>query len=57
MAEVIGVRFKQVGKVYYFDPAGVQVQKVESGSPAELFDHPQQDRTKEFLQKVLTHTE
>ena len=30
---------------------------VESGSPAELFDHPQQDRTKEFLQKVLTHTE
>ena len=30
MAEVIGVRFKQVGKVYYFDPAGVQVQKEDS---------------------------
>lgn len=22
MAEVIGVRFKEVGKVYYFDPLG-----------------------------------
>ena len=22
MAEVIGVRFKEVGKVYYFDPIG-----------------------------------
>ena len=30
MAEVICVRFKQVGKVYYFDPAGVQVQKEDS---------------------------
>ena len=27
MAEVIGVRFKNVGKVYYFDPAGVQMPK------------------------------
>lgn len=27
MAEVIGIRFKQVGKVYYFDPAGIQVKK------------------------------
>ena len=27
MAEVIGVRFKQVGKVYYFDPADIQVNK------------------------------
>lgn len=25
MAEVIGVRFKRVGKVYYFDPCGVNV--------------------------------
>lgn len=30
MAEIIGVRFKQVGKVYYFDPAGIQVQKGDS---------------------------
>ncbi|WP_147383045.1 amino acid ABC transporter ATP-binding protein [Propionibacterium australiense] len=30
---------------------------VEAGSPAELFDNPQQDRTREFLQKVLSHTE
>ncbi|MDF2567226.1 MAG: yaaT [Oscillospiraceae bacterium] len=28
MAEVIGVRFKNVGKVYFFDPAGI---KAESG--------------------------
>ncbi len=27
MAEVIGVRFKSVGKVYYFDPAGLAFQK------------------------------
>lgn len=26
MTEVIGIRFKQVGKVYYFDPAGKQLQ-------------------------------
>ena len=28
MAEVIGVRFKEVGKVYYFDPQG---NKLRSG--------------------------
>ena len=27
MSEVIGVKFKEVGKVYYFDPAGNTVQK------------------------------
>ncbi|MCI8554744.1 MAG: stage 0 sporulation family protein [Clostridiales bacterium] len=27
MAEIIGVRFKNVGKVYYFDPAGHQMEK------------------------------
>lgn len=27
MAEVIGVRFKEVGKVYYFDPNGIQMKK------------------------------
>lgn len=26
MAEVIGIRFKNVGKVYYFDPVGIQAQ-------------------------------
>lgn len=30
MAEVIGIRFKQVGKVYYFDPDGIQVIQGES---------------------------
>ena len=27
MAEVIGVKFKEVGKVYFFDPAGHKIQK------------------------------
>ena len=27
MANIIGVRFKRVGKVYFFDPDGKQVQK------------------------------
>ena len=27
MTEVIGVRFKKVGKVYYFDPNGIQVRE------------------------------
>lgn len=27
MAEVIGVRFNEVGKVYYFDPNGIQMKK------------------------------
>ena len=31
MAEVIGVRFKNTGKVYYFDPQG---QRLEKGSMA-----------------------
>ena len=29
MAEVIGVRFKEVGKVYYFDPDGQTLKKGE----------------------------
>lgn len=27
MAEVVGIRFKEVGKVYYFDPDGLQLKK------------------------------
>lgn len=30
MTEVIGVRFKKVGKVYYFDPNGISVSKGEN---------------------------
>ena len=26
MAEVVGIRFKRAGKVYYFDPAGIELQ-------------------------------
>ncbi len=29
MAEVIGVRFKEIGKIYYFDPDGKQIKKGE----------------------------
>ncbi|MDL2288898.1 stage 0 sporulation family protein [Oscillospiraceae bacterium OttesenSCG-928-F05] len=41
MTEVIGVRFKSAGKVYYFDPAGVRVEKgaavvVETSRGTEL---------------------
>ena len=27
MAQVVGIRFKDVGKVYYFDPDGMQFKK------------------------------
>ena len=27
MTEVVGVRFKKVGKVYYFDPCGLDIKK------------------------------
>lgn len=30
MAEVVGVRFKEVGKVYYFDPNGIDCKKGEN---------------------------
>jgi len=30
MAEIVGVRFKQVGKIYYFDPDGKQIEQGES---------------------------
>ena len=29
MAFVIGVRFREVGKIYYFDPDGIELQKGE----------------------------
>jgi len=27
MANIIGVRFKKPGKIYFFDPGGIQVEK------------------------------
>ena len=41
MTEVVGVRFKRAGKVYYFDPAGIEVNVgewvvVETGRGLEL---------------------
>ncbi|MBV1779822.1 amino acid ABC transporter ATP-binding protein [Paeniglutamicibacter sp. ABSL32-1] len=41
---------KEIGDRVVFMDAGVVC---ESGPPAELFGNPQQDRTKEFLSKVL----
>ena len=29
MTEVVGIKFKSGGKMYYFDPAGIQVKKGE----------------------------
>ena len=29
MAQVIGVRFKQVGKIYYFDPVDIEFESGE----------------------------
>jgi len=26
MAEIVGVRFRKVGKIYYFDPAGIELE-------------------------------
>ena len=26
MSEVVGVRFKRAGRVYYFDPAGIELE-------------------------------
>ena len=30
-------------------------QIVETGTPDEFFEHPQTDRAKDFLSKILTH--
>ena len=26
MAEIVGIRFKKIGKLYYFDPAGIELE-------------------------------
>ncbi|MCH8339578.1 MAG: amino acid ABC transporter ATP-binding protein, partial [Chloroflexi bacterium] len=38
-------------RMFFFDEGLV----VESGTPAEIFDRPQEDRTKLFLSQILTH--
>ena len=38
-------------RMYFFD----QGQIVESGTPAEIFQNPQEDRTKLFLSQILSH--
>ena len=36
-------------RVLFIDGGGI----LEQGTPAEIFEHPQQERTKSFLSKVL----
>ena len=38
-------------RMYFFDQGLI----VESGSPGEIFNNPQEDRTKLFLSQILTH--
>lgn len=38
-------------RMFFFDDGKL----VESGSPQEIFSHPQHDRTKLFLSQILTH--
>jgi general L-amino acid transport system ATP-binding protein len=38
-------------RMFFFD----QGQIVESGTPEQIFSHPQEDRTKLFLSQILTH--
>ena len=35
------------------DAAGIEVHLLEEGTPAEVFDHPKNERTQSFLAKVL----
>jgi general L-amino acid transport system ATP-binding protein len=38
-------------RMFFFDFGLI----VESGSPDQIFNNPQQDRTKLFLSQILTH--
>jgi polar amino acid transport system ATP-binding protein len=43
---------REVGdRVLFFDKGRI----VESGKPADLFDHPQHERTQQFLSAILHH--
>ena len=46
-----GLRPQAANRVVFMD--GGQI--VEVAAPAEFFDHPQTDRARDFLSKVLTH--
>ena len=58
MAEVIGIRFKEVGKVYYFDPNGIQMKKgdmaiVETARGVECGEVAMENR--EIEDKAIVH--
>jgi general L-amino acid transport system ATP-binding protein len=38
-------------RMFFFDMGLI----VESGTPAEIFSHPREDRTKLFLSQILVH--
>jgi len=43
---------KVAHKLYFFDEGCL----IESGSPSEIYENPQEDRTKLFLSQILRHT-
>ncbi len=45
----MGFAREVAGRVLFIDGGGI----LEQGTPAEIFEHPQQERTKSFLSKVL----
>jgi polar amino acid transport system ATP-binding protein len=47
----MGFAKKVADRIYFLDQGLI----VESGSPEEFFNHPQHERTKEFLGKVLQY--
>ena len=58
MIEVVGVRFKKVGKIYYFDPKGLKINKdtkviVETVRGLEIGDVVLENRTVEENEKFM----
>ena len=45
---------EEVASQVVFMDGGVVVEK---GTPAEIFNHPKEDRTKQFLQRILKQIE
>ena len=45
----MGFAREVANRVFFMDGGGI----IEEGTPAQIFDHPQEERTKAFLSKVL----
>ena len=57
MAEVIGVRFKEVGKVYYFDPNGIQMKRGDMAIVKKVEENRKKERHAFEIceKKILDH--